>query len=343
MSNSKPETSSAPGKSESAERILTPPWSDDLIYELKSSGFVANTSDLLQIIDLSSSKHVIYGITLTDRKILIKKPLQNSNKELGSPYFESAFYASVQRNTTLKSAMPEYYGYNDLTQSLCIEYIPLAHAIPSASSLTEDELEYLTEFLSVLHALPQLNHKSFFALNKNARTKISQKLFIEPMIPFDITVSETVDTEWAEQTGRLKKNIRLKTSLASLANIWIRNGTTLTHGDFKGGNWLRTPGGIKVIDPEHAALGLAEYDTAVLLSHLKLSLTSENLIDQLLSKYEKGKNFDFRLFLSFTGAEMLRILFLPLHEQPDYLAPKNRYNLLHEAANLVLINHPKII
>lgn len=341
MSNSEPEKILATSGLANNEIIMEGPWSTELLFELKSSGFVNDTTEIIKIIDQSSAKHAIYAITLPDREILIKKPLKTES--LGSPYFESAFYASVQRNALLRSALPAYHGYNELTESLCIEYLPNAEPISSAQDLTAYELESLTTFLSVLHSLPQTHHKSFFNLNKISRTKISHKLFIQPMTMHDKDVPAIEDDALKALTERLKKNIRLKTSLASLSGIWSKNGKTLIHGDFKGGNWLRTSEGIKVIDPEHATLGMAEYDTAVFLAHLKLSGAPEKHIDILLSKYEKGKDFDFRLFLSFTGAEMLRILLACHHHQTKYISQESKLYLLQEAANLVLINHPKII
>jgi 5-methylthioribose kinase len=343
MINPRPEKTLASSGSAKNETKMASPWSSELLFELKSSGFVNDASEIIHIIDLSSSKHAIHAIALPDRQILIKKPILHQHASMGNPYFESAFYASVQRNSLLKSALPAYYGYNELTESLCIEYLPQAESISSAQNLSENEMESLSNFLSVLHSLPQLHHKSFFVLNKHARTKMSHKLFIQPMMMPDIDSAERNESDWIKSVERLKKNIRLKASLASLAKIWSKNGKTLTHGDFKGGNWLRTHAGIKVIDPEYATLGMAEHDTAVFLAHLKLSGAPEKHIDIFLKNYEKGKNFDFRLFLTYTGAEMLRILLICRQHQPAYIRQESKLNLLQEAANLVMINHPKII
>jgi len=80
----------------------------------------------------------------------------------------------------------------------------------------------------------------------------------------------------------------------------------LIHGDYYPGSWLRVGQEVKVIDPEFAYFGYAEFDVAVLTAHLLMSGINLIAVKESLNGYDKRKDFDSSLFVEFCGAEILR-------------------------------------
>jgi len=67
-----------------------------------------------------------------------------------------------------------------------------------------------------------------------------------------------------EDHGSNELTLRAK----ELGDLYLSDGPTLLHGDFYPGSWLRTTQGIRIIDPEFAFTGAAEFDVGVFAAHL---------------------------------------------------------------------------
>ncbi len=104
------------------------------------------------------------------------------------------------------------------------------------------------------------------------------------------------------------------------------------HGDYYPGSWLRTQKGTKIIDPEFAYLGHAEFDLGVFVAHLKMAQTDDQVIANALAGYEASdRKFDHALFAGFCGAEILRRV-IGLAQLPLDLTLEEKEQLLQWAA-----------
>ena len=83
------------------------------------------------------------------------------------------------------------------------------------------------------------------------------------------------------------------------------------HGDYFPGSWLRTSGGICIIDPEFCFLGTAAFDVGVMLGHLFLARQTAALREGFLGLYAAsapGGAEVGRLARRFAGVEIMRRL-----------------------------------
>jgi 5-methylthioribose kinase len=88
----------------------------------------------------------------------------------------------------------------------------------------------------------------------------------------------------------------------------MEDGDVLLHGDFYPGSWVRSKGGPKVIDPEFAFFGHAEYDVGVLRAHLILAGYREEFSGGVYASYDPVPGFDQALADGFAGIEIMRRL-----------------------------------
>ncbi|MGB3587786.1 MAG: phosphotransferase, partial [Tunicatimonas sp.] len=116
---------------------------------------------------------------------------------------------------------------------------------------------------------------------------------------------------------------------------YLATGTTLLHGDYYPGSWLKTTSGISIIDPEFAFLGDAEFDVVVMIAHLTMAETPLKLIDQVLREYEQSDGgYRNSLQRAFSGVEILRRI-IGLAQLPLSLSLEEKSSLLKRAADWV--------
>ena len=137
----------------------------------------------------------------------------------------------------------------------------------------------------------------------------------------------------------------LKLAAARLGNIYTGKAPyaskpALLHGDFYPGSWLGTlndAANVKVIDPEFAFVGPAEFDVGVCIAHLLFAgMTLQQALASIQS-YQKPVGFSQPLAEGFAGIELLRRLLgvaqLPL---PETLSTEAKLNWVDTGRRLVL-------
>ena len=135
--------------------------------------------------------------------------------------------------------------------------------------------------------------------------------------------------------AKLQQNDAFVTHVHALGNLYLEDGTTLLHGDFYPGSWVRTSTGPRVIDPEFGFFGPAAYDVGVCMAHLRMAGYEETAIKDLMQSYKPQDAFDVKRAHQFAGMEIMRRLIgvaqLPLNRSLEIKSA-----LLDLAARLVL-------
>jgi 5-methylthioribose kinase len=134
-----------------------------------------------------------------------------------------------------------------------------------------------------------------------------------------------------------KQDEHLKRKVEVLGKRYLQDGTTLLHGDFFPGSWLKTDAGIKFIDPEFCFFGDVEFEIGVTLAHLKMANQSEATIEKALKTYKNLNPIDENLCQQFMAVEILRRM-LGLAQLPLSLDLSQRESLLKKARALLLDN-----
>ena len=209
---------------------------------------------------------------------------------------EAAFYQSLQ-GMPMAAVMPIFKGHAPEYHLLAFEDLgPASDCTDIYSDVALDS--DIPELLSWLRDLHQLHIESNVFTNRDMRMLNHAHIF---EIPF-------------EDHGSNDLTLRAK----ELGNVYLSDGPTLLHGDFYPGSWLRTTQGVRVIDPEFAFAGAAEFDLGVFAAHLAFAGLDDAAIRAAFDHYQPANPFDLRLALGFAGVEVLRRLWgiatLPLPE-----------------------------
>ena len=209
---------------------------------------------------------------------------------------EASFYQALE-GLPIAAKMPRFLGHAPEHHLLAFEDLGRASDCTDAYSgmAINSDIPQLLSWLCDLHQV-QVETKLF--TNRDMRTLNHAHIF---EIPF-------------EDNGSSRVAQRAK----DLGDVYLSDGATLLHGDYYPGSWLRTPQGIRVIDPEFAFAGAAEFDLGVFAAHLAFAGRDDSAIRNALSHYQSAQPFDLRLALGFAGIEVLRRLWgvakLPLPE-----------------------------
>ncbi len=170
-----------------------------------------------------------------------------------------------------------------------------------------DELADLVRFISALHRVSVRDMQEPFPDNQTLKLLNAEHIFNYPYLEDNGFDLDTVQPGLQSLATQYRQHDALKTAIGLLGKAYLEQGDTLLHGDYYPGSWLRTKQGTKVIDPEFAYLGRAEFDLGVLVAHLRMAQTDDQTITDTLAGYQvSGRAFDHALFAGFCGAEILR-------------------------------------
>ena len=209
---------------------------------------------------------------------------------------EAAFYQALV-GTPMATVMPTFLGHVPEYHLTAFEDLGPASDCTDAYSGAAISPD-IPQLMSWLRDLHQLHITTEVFTNRDMRTLNHAYIF---KIPF-------------EDHGSIDIAQRAK----DLGNLYLSDGNTLLHGDYYPGSWLRTTDGIRIIDPEFAFAGMAEFDLGVFAAHLAFAGLEDAAIRDALGHYHPTNSFDLRLALGFAGIEVLRRLWgiatLPLPE-----------------------------
>ncbi|MEP7266232.1 MAG: phosphotransferase [Saprospiraceae bacterium] len=278
--------------------------------------------------------------------IIVKqsRPYVNKYPQIAAPInrilVEKAFYETINSNQVLKSYSPRILGFDPINYSLAMEDLGFGSDFMGIYAhheiLSKNDINDLVIYLNQLHRL----EIPTFPDNSEMKALNHEHIFIFPFLKengFDLdTVQEGLQT-WSM---KYKINDELRQAAIDLGEQYLQSGPILLHGDFYPGSWLKLDSGqLKIIDPEFAFKGDAEFDLGVMLAHLYLSDVDQKLIQTCKELYQSYRSIDELLLNKYMGIEILRRLIgiaqLPMSKD---LKLKNR--LAEMAKSLVLKGQP---
>ncbi len=255
---------------------------------------------------------------------------------------EGLFYRAIAPNPLLASMMPTLIGLDETAHILILEDLGAASdctvLYQPGQTLTTAEVTALATYLATLHGQFMASAPNPVFANRAMRALNHEHIF---RYPFRDDTGFDLDTvqPGLQALSAPYRNARLVLAAQTLGERYLdetpETPTTLLHGDFYPGSFLRTATGLKVIDPEFCFYGPAEFDLGVLLAHLHLARQPDRVAAQLLAEYGVPTGFDERLLRQFTGIEILRRL-IGLAQLPLSLSLAEKEALLEQASALVL-------
>jgi len=226
---------------------------------------------------------------------------------------EAAFYHAAQNHPALERRLPRLLGTDKPNHLLAFEDLggaadlTAAYSDPTLAAYLPKFMPPLLQWLGELHSIApptlanvcmrELNHTHIFELPLQANNGLDMG-DLQPL------------------ADRCAADHELTQKVARLGDIYVGKAPhssprALLHGDFYPGSWLGTaanPADVKVIDPEFAFVGPAEFDVGVCLAHLQFAGLSLAEATETLACYPKQNGFDDLLARGFAGIELIRRL-----------------------------------
>lgn len=256
---------------------------------------------------------------VTDRRRFILKqsrPWVEKYPQIAAPadrlLAEVDFYERVEPYDELAAAMPkllcadasqrlmaledlgEASDYSELYETRDLDAFPLQDAVSWLAKLHAVVLEPPTDSIGNLD-LRELNHAHIFDIPFHTPSAI----------PLD-SICEGLDAAAIE----FREDHSLQAVAEQLGETYLGRGTTLLHGDFYPGSWLRTDSGLRVIDPEFCFAGPPEFDLGILAAHRILVGGDQGSCELVHDTYREagGASIDEGLLKKFAGIELIRRL-----------------------------------
>lgn len=251
---------------------------------------------------------------------------------------EAEFYELTQHSPVLTSFTPKIFGVDVENRIMVMEDLgegnDFTDIYKKGSTLSNDDIDVLLEFLTTLHCEVNLNSTNKTIVNEKMRELNHGHIFDIPFQPNNGLNLDDIQDGLAEAARPFQNDEELRKAARELGKLYLDNGSVLLHGDYFPGSWLKTAQGIRIIDPEFCFFGPGEFDLGVMIAHLKMAQQEQNLIDYCKEKYSTKLTFDTGLIDRFTGVEILRRI-MGLAQLPLDLSLAERKTLMQEAAHLL--------
>ncbi len=225
----------------------------------------------------------------------------------GRALVEAAFYRTVSSRPALGAAMPALLGEDPDSGVLVLEDLGQTRdftGLYRGERLSEHDLPSLVSFLVELHR-PFETQDAIFA-NREMRALNHEHIFRLPLARENGLDLDRITPGLGALARELQDDSGYVTRVRELGTLYLDDGDCLVHGDYFPGSWLRTTGGIRVIDPEFCFQGNAAFDLGVLCAHMYFSRRPESA-ERAIEIY--GGSVDFNeTARGFAGAEIMRRL-----------------------------------
>lgn len=251
---------------------------------------------------------------------------------------EAEFYELIQALPELAAMMPRFLGLDKDNYTMLLEDLgkgsDYTFLYRQGETLTESELRVIMEFAAQLHRGITIDNTSKIIANADMRALNHEHMFIYPFLSDNGLDLDTVLPGLREASQAFKEDSLLKQRAAELGERYLAKGSSLLHGDYFPGSWLRTGQGVKIIDPEFCFFGPPEFEVGVTLAHLKMADQGEVLISKALAHYESFSALEKPLLRKFMAIEILRRI-LGLAQLPLQIGLEKRVALMEEARNIL--------
>jgi 5-methylthioribose kinase len=255
----------------------------------------------------------------TDRRRVIVKqsrPWVEKYPQFEAPWdralVEGEFYRMVAAHPAIGRRMPRLLASDSRARVLVFEDLGPSADLTSLYGgvvLEERAQDELTDYLSALHAAFAGSTGSELLANREMRALNAHHIFFVPLDRALCPDLDSIQPGLAEAAAEVQSDHALRTETERLGHeAYLADGPCLLHGDFFPGSILSSEAGLKVIDPEFAFFGRAEFDGGVWLAHLALAGQPASLTRRFLERYQPPAGFETSLLLKLAGVEIIRRL-----------------------------------
>ena len=223
---------------------------------------------------------------------------------------EVDFYTRASASPTLAARMPRVLAFDREDFVAMIEDLGEANdllGLYTGERLGSGDLDALCAFARELHQLPLDDGARASLANHDMRALNHEHIFEVPLDPGNGLDLASITPGLGEVAAELQADDDYVAEVVGLGMVYTSaDGPCLLHGDYYPGSFLRTDDGLRVIDPEFAFPGPAEFDLGVLASHLVFGGATVDVLDRIGASY--ARPLERRLLEGFAGTELMRRL-----------------------------------
>ena len=266
-----------------------------------------------KVVQISSpgegNMNVVLRIHTNLRTFILKQSRSYVRKypDLAAPleriHTEYQWYKSINYDNVV-SFTPKVLNYSQDEHLLMLEDIGESQDLGllyHRREISNEDLEQLTLALSTIHSCTIPDK---YPDNLPLRKLNHQHVFVLPLMEENGFQLDSVQEGLQALSLTYKQDEELKAKVSELGVLYLSEGTTLLHGDYYPGSWLRAKDEIFIIDPEFSFLGFAEFDLGVLAAHLILITGDSCYIPMICEMYDGDCNYN--LVQQFAGVEIIR-------------------------------------
>jgi 5-methylthioribose kinase len=249
---------------------------------------------------------------------------------------EYRFYQLIAEAPELSHSMPALIASDEAQLMLTLEDLgegaDYSFLYQDEKRLADEELSVLLQFISKLHSLKKGSNELD---NQEMKHLNHEHIFVFPYLKENGFDLDEVQPGLQSVSLRYKTHKPLKQKINELGEIYLQEHNCLLHGDYYPGSWLKVSDGIRIIDPEFAHFGRAEFDLGVFTAHLRLSKHPDDVLRKVLQLYQQPTGFDDKLCRAFAGVEVLRRL-IGLAQLPLNLSLEEKDQLMQAAEEAIM-------
>lgn len=230
----------------------------------------------------------------TDRRSVIVKqarPWVEKYDHIAAPWergeSERWFYARVAAIPMVAAHMPRLLAGDPSARVLLLEDLERAHdrtGVYAGGQLEPEEIDRLAMVLRALHdgTAGDPPQPSF---NRAMRELNHLHCFVVPLDRDNGLALDRFEPGLTAAAAALADDASLGAVVAETGARYLDAGGPLLHGDWFPGSWLRTAGGLRVIDPEFCFRGEREIDVGCGVAHLVLARQAPTAVRRFLDAY----------------------------------------------------------
>jgi 5-methylthioribose kinase len=282
--------------------------------------------------------NVVLRVKTNKRSFILKqsRPFVHKYQQIEAPLeridVEYQFYNAIN-NPAIKEYLPEIIAYDTINHLMMMEDLGDCEDMTSAyenRDIEDEEVEKLIHILSVIHqqAAPEK-----YPLNLTLRQLNHQHIFVLPFMEDNGFDLDDIQEGLQELSLPYKKDERIKSVVKTLGEKYLSSGSTLIHGDYYPGSWMKKEDKIYIIDPEFSFVGFAEFDLGVMAAHLIMATLDNDYLPLICKKYKGNVNIE--LVTKIAGVEIMRRL-IGLAQLPLLLSIEEKDYLLQMAEKMIL-------
>ena len=224
---------------------------------------------------------------------------------------EIEFYRCIAKAVDVRASMPSVLAWDTSLRLMVIEDLGAASDYASLYSAQAETSEVDSVFAEAIGWVTRL-HRCDTTEEQSLGCKPLLELNHQHMFTLPLSDPPAIDLDQVcdgltKASRSLCADESVRKAMEKLGDTYLTAGSSLLHGDYYPGSWLKTESGFRVIDPEFCFCGPEEFDLGVLAAHWIFcgSEASDATIDRV---HNASKGTSRKLLMSFAGAELVRRL-----------------------------------